>query len=441
MDFPRLPQTPAAPFCPREVRGQILVPANLSRARRLFLSAGPGLLVAVGYMDPGNWATDIAAGSSYGYGLLFVVILCGLGAILLQWLAMRLGLAGGRDLAQMARDRYGAAHCRFLWLLAELAIIATDVAEVLGTALAFNLLLGVPLWIGVLLTGFDTLIVLGLRGNGFRRLEAIIFGLVFTIGACFAVQLAISQPSPAGLLHGAMPKIDILADPHALYLAIGILGATVMPHNLYLHSSIVQTRLPRMDERATRQAVRFATMDIVVALLLATLVNAAILSLSAATFHANGYAEVAEIDDAYRLIEPITGAAVAAPLFGIALLAAGQSATFTGTIAGQVILEGFLDLYIPCWLRRIITRGLALIPALAGILWLGDHAIGKMLVLTQVVLSLQLPFAIYPLIRFTSDRMIMGDFASGPLVRLVAWSLFGLIVTANLWLVGSWLLP
>ena len=416
------------------------VPRNLSRARRLYLSAGPGLLVAVGYMDPGNWATDIEAGSRYGYDLLFVVLLCGLGAILLQWLAMRLGLASGRDLARTARDRYSPAQCRSLWLLAELAIIATDVAEVLGTALAFSLLLGVPLWTGVLLTGLDTLIVLGLRGQGFRQLEAIILGLVLTIGACFAVQLAISQPSPAGLIHGAMPKFDILADPHALYLAVGILGATVMPHNLYLHSAIVQIRLPAANEPATRQAARFATMDIIAALLLATLINAAILSLSAATFHANGFAEVAEIEDAYRLIEPITGAAAAATLFGVALLAAGQSATFTGTIAGQVILEGFIDLYIPCWLRRVITRGLALIPALAGILWFGDDAVGKLLVLTQVVLSLQLPFAIYPLIRFTSDHRIMGPFASGPLVRFVAWSLFALIVAANLWLVASWLL-
>lgn len=416
------------------------MPRNLTRAHRLYLSAGPGLLVAVGYMDPGNWATDIESGSRYGYDLLFVIFLCGLGAIMLQWLAMRLGLASGRDLAQMARERYSPAQCRSLWLLAELAIIATDVAEVLGTALACNLLLGIPLWIGVLLAGLDTLIVLGLRGQGFRQLEAIVLGLILTIGGCFAAQLAISQPSPDGLLHGAMPKFDILADPHALYLAVGILGATVMPHNLYLHSAIVQTRLPAASEQATRQAARFATVDIVVALLLATLVNAAILSLSATTFHDNGYSGVAEIDDAYRLIEPITGAAVAATLFGIALLAAGQSATFTGTIAGQVILDGFLDLYIPCWLRRVITRGLALIPALAGILWFGDHAVGRLLVLTQVILSLQLPFAIYPLIRFTSDRGIMGAFASCLLVRLAAWGLFGLIVAANLWLVASWLL-
>ncbi len=403
-------------------------------------TAGPGLLIAVGYMDPGNWATDIEAGSRYGYDLLFVVILCGLGAILLQYLAMRLGVVGGRDLAQVARDRYSPLQCRLLWVLAELAIIATDVAEVLGTALAFHLLLGVPLWTGALLTGLDTLIVLGLRGQGFRQLEAIILGLILTIGICFAVQLAISPPDPSGILHGAMPNLDILTDHHALYLAIAILGATVMPHNLYLHSSIVQTRAAGMNESSVRQHIRFATIDIVAALLLATLVNAAILSLSAGTFHANGFTEVAEIDDAYRLIEPITGAAVAAALFGIALLAAGQSATFTGTIAGQVILEGFLDLHIPCWLRRVITRGLALIPALAGLLWFGDHAVGRMLVLTQVILSLQLPFAIFPLIRFTSNREVMGAFASSMPVRAMAWGLFALIVAANIWLVIGWLI-
>ena len=435
----QLPRVATAPFCPSEVRGTVIVPPGLSGWRKLFRSAGPGLLVAVGYMDPGNWATDIESGSRYGYDLLFVVILCGFAAILLQWLAMRLGLVARRDLAEMARERYSPAAVRTLWLLAEIAIIATDIAEVLGSALAFNLLLGVPLWAGVLLTGFDTLIVLGLKGHGFRQLEAIIFGLILTIAICFTVQLALVGPSTAGLLHGAMPKIAIFGDPHALYLAVGILGATVMPHNLYLHSAIVQTRLGAPGVTGTREALRFGTIDIVVALCLATLVNGAILTLSAATFHSNGYTAVAEIEGAYRLLAPLTGAAAAALLFGIALFASGQSATFTGTIAGQVILEGFLDLKIPCWQRRVITRGLALLPALAGVLWFGDHAVGKLLVLTQVVLSLQLPFAIYPLIRFTSDRTIMGEFASPLWVRIPAWGLFGLIVIANLWLISSWL--
>jgi manganese transport protein len=407
--------------------------------RKLALSAGPGLLVAVGYMDPGNWATDIEAGSRYGYDLLFVVLLCGLAAIFLQWLAARLGIVGRRDLAQMARDEYSPAVCRLLWVLAELAIIATDVAEVLGAALAFNLLLGVPLWLGVLLTGLDTVIVLSLKGHGFRQLEAIVLGLILTIGLCFAAQLVIAPPSAAGVLHGAVPHLSVLSQPHALYLAVGILGATVMPHNLYLHSSVVQTRLSARDEASTRQALRFATADTVVALVLATFVNAAILCLAASAFHAHGYAQVAEIEDAYRLLAPITGAGAAALLFGIALFASGQSATFTGTVAGQVILEGFLDLKIPCWQRRIITRALALVPALAGVLWLGEHAVGRLLVFTQVVLSLQLPFAIWPLIRFTGNRRIMGVFASGIAVQALAFVLFALIAVANLWLVWNWL--
>jgi manganese transport protein len=289
-----------------------------------------------------------------------------------------------------------------------------------------------------LLTGLDTVIVLSLKGQGFRQLEAIVLGLIGTIALCFAAQMVISPPDPVGVLHGALPDLSILRQPHALYLAVGVLGATVMPHNLYLHSSVVQTRLTAPDETSTRTALRFATIDTVVALVLATFVNAAILCVSASTFHAHGFAQVAEIEDAYRLLAPITGAAAATLLFGIALFASGQSATFTGTVAGQVILEGFLDLKIPCWQRRIITRGLALIPALGGVLWLGDHAVGRLLVLSQVVLSLQLPFAIYPLIRFTGNRAIMGVHANGPMARIVAWSLFALIVAANVWLVAGW---
>ncbi|MBU3079497.1 Nramp family divalent metal transporter [Sphingomonas quercus] len=430
----RLPQVATAPFCPSEVRGSVVVPAGLSFLGRALRSAGPGLLVAVGYMDPGNWATDIEAGARYGYDLLFVVALCGVSAILLQCLAMRLGIVAERDLARMARERYSPAACRALWILAEIAIIATDVAEVLGSALAFKLLLGVPLWAGVLLTGLDTVIVLGLKGSGFRQVEAIILALVTTIALCFAAQLVIAPPDAAGILAGLTPDLGRLGETHALYLAIGILGATVMPHNLYLHSSIVQTRAAGPGAPAHREAIRFATIDIVVALLLATLVNGAILTLAATTFHASGHAGVNDIEDAYRLLAPITGAAAASLLFGIALFASGQSATFTGTIAGQIILEGFLDLKIPCWQRRVITRGLALVPALIGVVWLGDHAVGRLLVLTQVILSVQLPFAIYPLIRFTSDRGIMGEHANGPGMRIVAWTLFGVIAAANVWL-------
>ncbi len=436
----RLPTTATAPFCPPEVRGTVAVPAGLSLIRRALRFAGPGLLVSVGYMDPGNWATDIEAGSRYGYSLLFVVVASSLAAIVLQGLSARLGIGSGRDLARLARDRYPPLVARALWALAELAIIACDVAEVLGTALAIKLLFGLPLWLGVILTAFDTVIVLGLKGGGFRQIEAIVLGLVLTIAACFIVQLAIVQPSIAAILPGLVPSLDTLREPHALYLAIGILGATVMPHNLYLHSSIVQTRVVDDTVPAKRAAIRFATVDIVGALLLATLVNAAILIVAGATFHGTGHSQVADIEDAYRLLEPLTGAAIAAPLFAIALFASGQSATFTGTIAGQVILEGFLDLRIPCWQRRVITRGLALIPALGGVLWLGEHSVGKLLVLTQVVLSAQLPFAIWPLIRFTSDRAVMGAFANPLPLKLIAWLLFGVVAAANVWLVGTFLL-
>ncbi|MGI4876459.1 MAG: Nramp family divalent metal transporter [Janthinobacterium lividum] len=434
-----LPTTATAPFCPPEVRGTVAVPAGLSTLRKALRFAGPGLLISVGYMDPGNWATDIEAGSRYGYSLLFVVLASSLAAIVLQLLSARLGIASGRDLARLARDRYSPPVAKTMWLLAEIAIIACDVAEVLGSALAIKLLFGLPLWLGVVLTAFDTVLVLTLKGGGFRQIEAIILGLVATIIACFVVQLAIVQPSIAAILPGLVPSLDTLRQPHALYLAIGILGATVMPHNLYLHSSIVQTRVVADTVPAKREAIGFATADIIGSLLLASLVNAAILILAAGAFHASGNIHVADIEDAYRLLEPLTGVAIAAPLFAVALFASGQSATFTGTIAGQVILEGFLDLRIPCWQRRIITRGLALIPALGGVLWFGEHSVGKLLVLTQVVLSAQLPFAIWPLIRFTSDRTVMGDFASPAILKTVAWLLFVVIAAANAWLVTDFL--
>lgn len=388
-------------------------------------------------MDPGNWATDIAAGSQFGHGLLFVVLACGLAAIVLQSLAMRVGLASGQDLAQLARRHYSPAACRVLWLLAELAIIATDIAEVLGAALALHLLLHVPLWLGVLLTGLDTLIVLGLKGHGFRQLEAIVLGLIATITLCFGVQLAIVGVDGAALAAGAVPDLARLAQPGALVLAIGILGATVMPHNLYLHSSVVQTRLGDRSEQGTRRALRLAGADTVVSLLLATLVNVAILVLAAEAFHGHGHRDVGSIEDAWRLLAPITGAGLAPLLFGVALLAAGQSATFTGTVAGQVVLEGFLDLKIPCWQRRILTRALAIVPALAGVLWLGQGAVGQLLVATQVVLSLQLPFAVWPLLRFAGNRQVMGRFAASKAMLAIGWLLFALILAANLALVAG----
>jgi len=436
MFFP-LPRTATAPFCPSEVKGSVRIDPGLPFHRKLLRYAGPGLLVSVGYMDPGNWATDIEAGSRFGYGLLFVVLLASLAAMLLQTLCVRLGLVAQKDLAQLCRERYGPAANRFLWAGGELAIIACDLAEVLGGALALHLLFGVSIPVGIGITAFDTLLVLGLQGAGFRRVEAIVLALVGTIAACFAVELAFARPLWSEVAIGFAPSLERLQQPGALYLAIGIVGATVMPHNLYLHSSVVQTRLVEDSDAGRREAIRFCTLDAVISLSLALLVNAAIMVLAASAFHGNGHRDVADIGDAYRLIEPLVGSALAATLFGIALLASGQSSTFTGTIAGQIVMEGFLQLKIPCWQRRLITRVLALVPALVGVWWLGDEGVGKMLVLSQVVLSFQLPFAMWPLIRFTSDRSLMGGFANGRTVRVLAWALFAVISVANVWLVGA----
>ena len=432
-----LPRTATAPFCPSEVKGSVAVDPGLPFFKKLLRYAGPGLLVSVGYMDPGNWATDIEAGSKFGYGLLFVVLLASLTAMLLQTLCVRLGVVAQIDLARACRERYSPVVNRFLWLGAELAIVACDLAEVLGSALALHLLFGVSIPVGIAITAFDTLLVLGLQGAGFRRVEAIVLGLVVTIAGCFVVELAMSQPNWFGVAMGFVPSFERLQQPGALYLAIGIVGATVMPHNLYLHSSIVQTRLSARTEAGRREAVRFCTIDAVVSLSLALLVNAAIMVLAASAFNSNGHRDVSDIGDAYRLLEPVVGSALAATLFGVALLASGQSSTFTGTIAGQIIMEGFLDLKIPCWQRRLITRGLALVPAFIGVWWFGESGVGKMLVLSQVVLSFQLPFAIWPLIRLTSDRALMGKFANGPVLKTTAWALFGTISVANAWLVVS----
>jgi manganese transport protein len=432
-----LPKTATAPFCPSEAEGTVAVPPGAPLLKRILLSAGPGLLIAVGYMDPGNWATDIAAGSAYGYDLLFMVAAASLSAILLQSLALRLGLASGLDLAQACRARYGKGPRLLLWSLAEIAIIACDVAEVLGGALAVKLLLGLPLWAGILLTAFDMLLVVGLKGRGFRQVEAIVAALVATIALCFLIELIIVPPDMAALTAGLVPDLNRLGQPGALAVAIGIIGATVMPHNLYLHSSIVQTRDVGANIAGKRAAIRIANWDSAIALLLAALINGAILTLAAQAFHQTGHHGVAEIDQAYRLLSPITGAKAAALFFGIALLASGQSSTFTGTIAGQVVLEGFLDLKIPCWQRRVITRVIAIVPALAGVAILGDKGVGPMLVISQIVLSLQLPFAIWPLIRTSGDPALMGPLAAAPWMRGVAWALFAIISAANLWLLVS----
>jgi manganese transport protein len=432
-----LPTTATAPFCPSEVRGSVpALPAAVAW-RRLLRAGGPGLLVSVGYMDPGNWATDIEAGSVFGYSLLFVVLLSSLAAMLLQVLSMRLGIVAQKDLARACKERYRPTVCAGLWLMAEVAIVACDVAEVLGSALALHLLFGLSLTTGILITAFDTVIVLGLKGQGFRQIEVIVLGLIATIALCFAVELVLVGPDWAAVARGFVPSPVVLHDPRALYLAIGILGATVMPHNLYLHSSIVQTRQVAVGQGGLRDALRWSTIDTVVSLALALLVNAAILMLAATAFHRTGHSDVTQIQDAYHLLDPIVGSTFASALFGIALLAAGQSSTFTGTIAGQVIMEGFLNLKIPCWQRRLVTRALALVPALGGVWWLGEPGVGTLLVASQVVLSFQLPFAIWPLLRLTSDRRVMGSFATGAGLKLAAWGLFVVISGANLVLLAG----
>jgi len=433
-----LPQTATAPFCPSEVQGAVRLPARVSglpaRLKRFMLYAGPGLLVAVGYMDPGNWATDIGAGSAFGYDLLFIIGLSSLAAMLLQVLAARLGIVARLDLAQACRAHYPAGVNLALWLMAELAIVATDIAEVLGAALAIKLLFHIPLLAGILLTALDMIVVLGLKGKGFRQVEAIITALVVTIAGCFLVELVLSRPDGAQVVRGLVPDIRRLASPEALYLAIGIIGATIMPHNLYLHSSVVQTRAVEPGDDSLRETLGLATADTLLSLTVAAFVNAAILLLAASAFHAHGHTAVADIEDAKALLTPLTGAAAAGLLFAVALLASGQSSTFTGTITGQVILEGFLEVKIPCWQRRVLTRALAVIPALAGIALLGDHGIGILLVATQVVLSLQLPFAMWPLIRLSSRREIMGAHTTPGWMQALAWLVFAAIAAANLWL-------
>ncbi|WP_137008831.1 Nramp family divalent metal transporter [Aquitalea aquatilis] len=429
-----LPRTATAPFCPSEVQGSIRIDAHATWWQRLRRFAGPGLLVAVGYMDPGNWATDIEAGSRFGYGLLWVVALSSVVAIVLQLMAARLGLVTGMDLAQASRERYGPAGRLLQWLSAELSIIACDVAEVLGCALAFKLLFGVPLAWGVGLTAFDTLIVLGMKGKGFRQIEAVVLGLIATIALCFAIQVFMVGPDWQAVARGLLPSSPG-ADLHqAVVLGLGIVGATIMPHNLYLHSSIVQTRRVEGGKHALRDTLALCRVDTVLSLLLAMLVNGAILVLAGSAFHAVGQPVVDDIEQAYQLITPLAGGA-AALLFGLALLAAGQSSTLTGTVAGQVIMDGFLQIKIPCYQRRLITRGLALLPALLGVLLLGEGAVGRMLVWSQVVLSLQLPLAMWPLLRMTASRQLMGEFALAPWLQLVGWLLFVLICGANLLLI------
>ncbi|UYZ58817.1 Nramp family divalent metal transporter [Hymenobacter latericus] len=418
-----------------EVYASIRVPGrNASFWRKLMAFWGPGLMVAVGYMDPGNWATDIAGGSRYGYTLLSVILISNLFAMLLQHLAAKLGIVTGRDLAQACRDHYSKPVAMALWLLCEIAIAACDLAEVIGSAIALNLLFGIPLTLGVLITILDVLVVLYFQNRGFRILEVLVAGLIFIIFGCFAYEVFISRPDWAALAAGLVPKTEIVTNPAMLYVAIGILGATVMPHNLYLHSSIVQTRAFERDEEGKRSAIKFATIDSSVALFMAFFVNAAILVVAAAAFHRNGLFQVADIHDAHKLLAPVLGAGAASVVFAVALLASGQNSTLTGTLAGQIVMEGFLNLKLKPWLRRLITRLIAVVPAFVVTLLYGEKGTGELLVLSQVILSLQLSFAVVPLVLFTGDKQKMGPFANKPWVKLVAWSVSAIIIALNAYL-------
>ena len=418
-----------------EIHRSLRVPRSSSFFRTLLAFAGPGFLIAVGYMDPGNWATDLAGGSQYNYALLSVIMVSNFMAILLQTLAIKLGVVTERDLAQACRDHYSRASAFFLWGVAEIAIAACDLAEVIGSAIALNLLFHIPLLLGVCLTALDVLVILFLQQKGFRFLEALVISLIGTISFCFLLEVVFSHPSLLGLAHGFfVPSPQILHDRGMLYIAIGILGATVMPHNLYLHSAIVQTRDYERTPRGKREAIRFCTIDSTFALCLALFVNAAILVVSAATFYRNGYHQVAEIQDAYKLLSPILGITGASTVFALALLASGQNSTLTGTLAGQVVMEGFLNIRLRPWLRRLITRGLAIVPAIVVTAFWGERGTANLLVLSQVVLSMQLSFAVVPLVLFTSDKRKMGEFVNAPWLKALSWTTAIVIAVLNVWL-------
>lgn len=403
--------------------------------RKMLAFFGPGFMVAVGYMDPGNWATDIAAGARFNYLLLSVVLISSLLAMFLQGLALKLGIATGRDLAQSCRDAFKPRTSLALWVLCEIAIAATDLAEVLGSAIALNLLFHIPLALGVCITAADVLVVLLLQHHGFRAVEAIVVTLIGTIAVCFGLELYYASPAWGRVAAGLIPSGEIVRDPSALYIAIGILGATVMPHNLYLHSSIVQTRNYEDRAESRREAIRYATIDSNVALTLAFFINAAILVMAAATFHRAGHRDIAEIGDAYKMLSPLLGAPAASALFGLALLASGQNSTLTGTLAGQIVMEGFLNLRLAPAVRRLITRLIAIVPAVIVTLAWGSRGVTELLILSQVVLSLQLSFATFPLLFFTSDRRRMGEFVIGRTTRTIGWVVCLFIAALNIWLI------
>ncbi len=428
-----------------EVHSTIHVPSKAGWGRKMLAFIGPGLMVAVGYMDPGNWATDLAGGAKYGYILLSVILFSNFIAILLQHLSLKLGIATDRDLAQACRDHYSKPVSIMLWLGAEIAIASTDLAEVIGAAIALNLLFHLPIIIGIILTAFDVLIILFLQYKGFRVIESIVGGLIVLIGVCFAYEMMVSNPSLSMFFVNLLPKPEIVTNPDMLYIAIGILGATVMPHNLYLHSSIVQTRAFERNDEGKKMAIHFAAIDSASALMIAFFINAAILILSAAAFHGTGHQDVADIHDAYNLLTPVLGASLASVVFAIALLASGQNATLTGTLAGQIVMEGFLNIRLRPWVRRMLTRLIAIIPAAIVASMYGEKGVGQLLILSQVVLSLQLGFAVVPLVVFTSDKKKMGNFVSSAWLQVLSWIVTAVIIVLNLYLlwqtVVGWLNP
>lgn len=428
------------PSLPEAFRS-IPVPQTASFWRRLLAFAGPGYLVAVGYMDPGNWATDIAGGAAYNYRLLSVILIANFVAIFLQALAVKLGIVTGRDLAQACRDAYNKPLAIVLWLSAEVSIIACDVAEVIGAAIALKLLFHIPLLIGVILTGADVLVVLALQGRGFRYVEALVITLIGSMMVIFFVEVIYSKPAWAGLLASFIPSREIISHHDMLYIALGIMGATVMPHNLYLHSSLVQTRRFGTSLPELKQAIQCAYTDSTIALMLALFVNAAILIVAASTFYHSGHRDVADIEQAYKLLTPLLGAALATPLFAIALLASGQNSTLTGTMAGQIILEGFTHFKIPAWVRRMISRLVAIVPCVFITYWFGSGGIANLMIFSQVVLSAQLSFAVVPLVQFTCDRQKMGPFVNGPTTKFIGYALALIIAALNTYLVYTTLFP
>jgi manganese transport protein len=427
----------ARPVSLGEAYRTVRIPRNAGFWRKMLAFAGPGYLVAVGYMDPGNWATDIAGGSAFGYTLLSVILISNLMAILLQSLSARLGVATGMDLAQACRAYYPKPVSFALWILCEIAICACDLAEIIGTAIALQLLFGIPMMVGICLTALDTLLILFLQSKGFRYLEAFIIGLMAVVAGCFVAEMILARPDLMPVLQGFVPSVDIIRNPAMLYIAIGILGATVMPHNLYLHSSIVQTRAFEKDTKGKREAIKFATIDSTVALSLALFINSAILIMGAAVFHEHGMNKVAEIQDAHKLLTPLLGTSLASTLFALALLASGQNSTITATLAGQIVMEGFIQIRLKPWLRRLITRLLALIPAVIVCALYGTQGTAQLLILSQVILSLQLPFAVIPLVQFTGSRKMMGEHRIPVWTIILAWAVAAIIVSLNIKLLAG----